>query len=592
MLVYGSPSRAWASRDLAAKLHGAARALRYRTDPPLTSELRALLIYAGQLEQGLSDALDDGTYPAPFAVTLSRYATAGAAAALYHGGMRARVALATSEFVLKRLQRHEDVRLRITVPEGYAYHGLYPEQYVGAAHAWARTHTPEPSGYALVVGLRTIGTSLAAMVAAVLRACGYATVTTTLRPTGHPYARSASINARLVRRASAALIVDEGPGRSGSSMAATAQALVEAGLARGRIAFLPSHQGEPGPAAAETIREWWLNTPRHVGASRCSKDADLIAHLIDPFTEHDPVARIDEVGGGLWRRHAYSHMAEWPAVCAPFEAPKFLYILRSGRQLLAKFAGLNLAGPALLNGAESAAGQMERTARLGIGLMPCGVAEGFVVMPWLRGRHLTPRDASASVLTELGRYIALSAGTPLAAEEHEAGLRRLCDIVSTNVARALDPAAGAAAQCLTERVVPELLRLTSRRASGDGHVAPHEWLSTAAGALCKTDNAGSTLDGTCVGVQSDAWDVAGIAVEWELDDQALAKVMQAYHAAGGAAHTDAEVNFHRLAYAAFRAGQCVLGMDVEADADERDRLSRALARYRSECARSLAASHD
>src|SRR3569833_2774359 len=174
MLVYGSPSRAWASRDLAAKLHGAARALRYRTDPPLTSELRALLIYAGQLEQGLSDELDDGTYPAPFAV------------ALYHGGMRARVALATSEFVLKRLQRHEDVRLRITVPEGYAYHGLYPEQYVGAAHAWARTHTPEPSGYALVVGLRTIGTSLAAMVAAVLRACGYATVTTTLRPTGHP----------------------------------------------------------------------------------------------------------------------------------------------------------------------------------------------------------------------------------------------------------------------------------------------------------------------------------------------------------------------------------------------------------------------
>src|SRR3569833_2341912 len=223
MLVYGSPSRAWASRDLAAKLHGAARALRYRTDPPLTSELRALLIYAGQLEQGLSDALDDGTYPAPFAVTLSRYATAGAAAALYHGGMR------------------------------------------------ARTHTPEPSGYALVVGLRTIGTSLAATVAAVLRACGYATVTTTLRPTGHPYARSASINARLVRRARAALIVDEGPGRSGSSMAATAQALVEAGLARGRIAFLPSHQGEPGPAAAETIREWWLNTPRHVGASRCSK---------------------------------------------------------------------------------------------------------------------------------------------------------------------------------------------------------------------------------------------------------------------------------------------------------------------------------
>src|SRR3569832_78085 len=138
--------------------------------------------------------------------------------------MRARAAHATSEFVLKRLQRHEDVRLRITVPEGYAYHGQYPEQYVGAAHAWARTHTPETSGYEMVEGLRTNGTSLAARVAAELRACGFATVTTTLRPTGHPYARSASINARLLRRASAALIVDEGPGRSVASMASTAQA--------------------------------------------------------------------------------------------------------------------------------------------------------------------------------------------------------------------------------------------------------------------------------------------------------------------------------------------------------------------------------
>src|SRR3569832_1762251 len=100
MLVYGSPSRAWASRDLAAKLHGAKRALRYRTDPPLSSELRALLIFAVHLEHGLSDALDDGTYPAPFAVTLSRYATAGAAAALYHGGMRARAAVISCVFVL------------------------------------------------------------------------------------------------------------------------------------------------------------------------------------------------------------------------------------------------------------------------------------------------------------------------------------------------------------------------------------------------------------------------------------------------------------------------------------------------------------
>lgn len=585
MLVYGSPSQVWALRDLVTRLQAEVRALRRAPAPPAASELRALLIYTGQLEQGVTDALGDDRRPSTPAVSLSRTATTVAAAAWYHGGVRAQAELATCESALAELSQHEEGQLCIRVPEGYAYHGLYPEQYIDAAHAWARAHAPEPNGYTLVVGLRTIGTSMTAAVAAALNACGYATVTTTLRPSGHPYARTASIDGRLVHDARAALIVDEGPGRSGSSMAAAAHALVEAGLPRGRIAFLPSHAGEPGPEAAEDIRAWWRETPRYVAASWSGKDTGLIAGLVTPFVGDDIIERVDDIGGGLWRHHAYGDETQWPAVCAAFEAPKFLYTMRSGRQWLAKFAGLNLVGPNVRSAAQYAAQQMQRTAELGMGLMPCGVAEGFIITPWLQGRRITPHDANAHVLAELGRHVALSVGKQLSSQEYEAALMRLRDIVLRNVALMLSADDVATAQRSVERALPDLLRRPPPRASGDGHMAPHEWIRTHAEGLCKTDNAGTTLDGTYIDMQADSWDLAGIAVEWGLQDEAYTKVLQAYRAAGGATHSDVELNLHRLAYAAFRAGQCALGMDV--DTTERDRLTHALARYRDECIRRL-----
>lgn len=375
-------------------------------------------------------------------------------------------------------------------------------------------------------------------------------------------------------------------------MVAAAQALTETGFARERIAFLPSHAAEPGPAAAEKIRTWWHNTPRYVCVSWCDKSSELMTHLIDRFAEHDAVARIDEVSGGLWRRHVYNDSAEWPSICATFEVPKFLYTLQGGRQLLAKFAGLNLAGPELLNSAQIAARQMKRTAEQGIGLAPFSVTEGFIITPWLRGQRLTRHDASTTVLTELGRYVAHSAGTPLEEQEYVAALHRLCDIASHNVSIALDTAAGTAAQNFTDRLLPHLAPLTARLAFGDGHMAPHEWVRTTPETFCKTDNAGASLDGNYVGIQCDAWDIAGIAVEWELKDEALSKVLQGYYVAGGTPHTDAELNFYRLAYAAFRAGQCTLSMDVESNADERARLTHTLKRYSDECVRRLAVSHD
>src|SRR5581483_1173657 len=92
---------------------------------------------------------------------------------------------------------------------------------------------------------RSIGTSLSALVAATLKAAGWQTERFTVRPAGPPFARTVALPSAPVPNARHALIVDEGPGMSGSSLAAVAQALVESGFKPERISFLPGHDREP-----------------------------------------------------------------------------------------------------------------------------------------------------------------------------------------------------------------------------------------------------------------------------------------------------------------------------------------------------------
>ena len=77
-----------------------------------------------------------------------------------------------------------------------------------------------------MLGVRSIGTSLSAVVAAVLGERGCDVATWTVRPHGHPFDRRLALGpglaARLSERSDAELlVVDEGPGMSGSTFAAT-----------------------------------------------------------------------------------------------------------------------------------------------------------------------------------------------------------------------------------------------------------------------------------------------------------------------------------------------------------------------------------
>ena len=137
--------------------------------------------------------------------------------------------------------------IRIKCPEGFAYYCVYPEAYLEAARKFKR----EFFGPTVVIGLRSIGTSLAAVVA---ESVGSPESPFTVRPVGHPFQREVRIGAALEERllsfsqsSAYFILVDVGPGLSGSRFGSVAEWLIKKGIDPSHIGFFPSHPGAPGP---------------------------------------------------------------------------------------------------------------------------------------------------------------------------------------------------------------------------------------------------------------------------------------------------------------------------------------------------------
>src|SRR5215217_2756337 len=164
MLVYGDGTRLEAApekltevaRSIEAAWRGAAGLARH-------ADLVAVFIAAGELAQGVSDAAfavrkADARSAAGNAAMRLLIALARGIARSWSSGFRelgeapAPLLEALTAAVLPEV-------LEISRPEGYAFYALYPEGYIQAARAC--------SGLPLtIVGLRSIGTGLAAAVAA------------------------------------------------------------------------------------------------------------------------------------------------------------------------------------------------------------------------------------------------------------------------------------------------------------------------------------------------------------------------------------------------------------------------------------------
>ncbi len=603
MLVYGDPATNVPLPHLLQRIRARI------TSPGAALDLdgiRHLLTLAGQLEQGAEDSLPHMVSSAEAERILPgiRRIT-DVAAAWFHdvwtvaaGKNHAETRLdpATCASVLSDIIEDMPPLLQapvsVKIPEGFAFYTLFPEQYCVAALRWLHHH-PEPRGRIAVVGIRSIGTTLSAVVAATLAARGLDVHRTTTRPTGHPFERAVDRWSVPLRDPAWALVIDEGPGLSGSSMAAAADALVRAGLDRSRISFLPGHDHPPGAAACESVRAWWRTTPRYVarldelrwnGLSL----PEILAEQTRRLLEADvPVERVDDCSAGRWREHVYASPDEWPAVCAAFERTKYRCRLADGRSVLWKFIGL--AGPADADAdpVRPAFETLQARARTGWTTPALGASLGFLATPWMEGTPLTRSDVTPRLLSHIGRYIAGTATRPLGGTQQRDALRRLREIACCNIREAFSDAD-----------IPHLLRLYEHAATqisdslpscGDGRLAPHEWLRTPDAAILKTDALAHDCDHTAVGPQPLAWDIAGALVEWGIEScesDLLTPIVELH----GRAVLES-LPLTRVSYAAFRLGQCRLCAEMKSgDPAEQRRLRRAAESYAADIRRTLTSS--
>ena len=387
-----------------------------------------------------------------------------------------------------------------------------------------------PPGTA-VVGIRSIGSALAPLVAAGLGAAA----AVTLRPIGHPFARRVTAGPLLAAWLAAdqqpVAVVDEGPGLSGSSFAAVAQWLTAQGVAPQRIHFFPSHAGGPGDKASTAVRQLWAGTPCHVASF---DDTILNSPRFQGALERlvGPLANIPQPVSGRDRF-----------------APLTFRVSAGGADWLLRFAGLGESGPRKL-------AISRRLAAEGFAPPVAGLCFGFLVERALPGRPL--RDAPvppAALMARLAAYLGLRACS-FPAPTGGASPAQLAEMTNINVAEGLGARAAAA-------LAPRLTALSRWpglivRVVTDNHLHSDSWLVLEDGRLIKTEAADHAFGHDLIGCQPIAWDVAGAAIEFGLDAERTGQLAAAVARCAGQAVETRLVEALWPCYLAFQLGRATI----------------------------------
>ena len=555
MLVYRDGGGRANTRGELARLRRAADSADRSRDAAL-----GFLIQVAEFEAGVADALAPERDSWNQTTSLLR-AISEEAAAAWLAFVRSGVERRAARSLARRLTQFEAMRLpnsiELRVSEGFAYYALLPETYVASAERFAADRgTPRVHA----IGIRSIGTSLSAIVTATLRHAGCAATSSSVRPHGHPFDRAVDVDdtlAELLRREAAHdawfAIVDEGPGLSGSSFAAVASYLRSLDIPESRIALFPSWEPDPRSLRSETARRVWTAHPRY-----CAQP--------DPSSMPKAVFGLDESAvdwsGGRWRATLYPPgTLEVPAVQPQHERVK-VYVPGTSRVI--RFAGLGPYGEAI-------AARAATLANLGIGA-PGELRSGFIDLPFVPGEPLARCDSVDDAST-IGRYVARVADAfPTGGHADTNVLRQM---IETN----LEGVVHAARIDLPSDIPAVAL---------DGRMLAHEWIRTHDRRLVKVDALDHHGGHFLPGPQSPAWDLAGAEIELTMSAAQAAAMLEAFERESRDRVARRVLPFYRLAYAAFRFGYVTLAAATLAGSDDGAAFERA-ARVYSQCALNAAA---
>jgi hypothetical protein len=198
--------------------------------------------------------------------------------------------------------------------------------------------------------------------------------------------------------------------------------------------------------------------------------------------------------------------------------------------------------------------------------------DGFLAYEAIGGRSLSKEAVSISILERIAQYCAYRASQFPAHWTDSSELRRMLEF---NIQQEFGHELKLTADDL----------ITPSPVLVDGRMQPHEWIATASGELLKTDAISHGDNHFFPGPCDIAWDLAGVAVEWRLEPNALEFLMDRFRQISGVA-ASLQIGLYSLAYCTFRLGFCKMGMSTVRGSAEEGRLERTY-RYYRRCAEHL-----
>ena len=534
-----------------------------------------VLIDAGALESAIADSVFsqvDGTDPLTGGL---RRISLAAAHVLWHTWHRSPEG-ATKWWsrlsnALTDIETHQlPPRIETTTPEGYAYYAVYPEMYLEAARS---CFGALGCIKAICLGIRSIGCSLSAVVAAALEEMGCSVESFTLRPRGHPFSRAPRFTGELTQRFAGSrdahfLLVDEGPGLSGSSLGGTAALLHNLGIDNDRIHFFPSWRSDGARLRSAVARERW-NLHRHFTGS--FEDVWLRSGRLQ---ERFPGDLLD-ISAGAWRSRIIPEGHRYPAVQPQHERRK--YLLTAPRSLsatkLLSFAGLGTA--------ERKVTRLQELAAAGFTPASEQLDEGFMLRQFVEGEPVQPGRADLPLLEFVATYLAHLYQYHVA--EPTTSEATLQEMLRVNVAEGLEDSR-------LEKLVSRIpaAAWSERPVALDGRMLAHEWIATEHGYI-KVDAMDHHDDHFFPGCQDIAWDVASAGIELGLTQAGRAYLVHRYRSLSGDRTIASRLHPYASAYLAFRLGYTDLAAGALSDSEDAKRFGKERRRYHELLCRELSA---
>jgi hypothetical protein len=524
----------------------------------------SLLIECGELETGITDALSGRVDCACEEVDYCREVSVISGkivCQMWETGKIEIGKLIRIEELLNKLKSDTlpgNIPLRI--PEGFVYYGLYPETYIQAADIFISEVTPES---VVVVGIRTIGTQLSALVAARLEKYCCKVDSFTVRPKGHPFSRYIEFSEQqkqkfVVNSSAWVVVVDEGPGLSGSTICGTLLKIKECGVLRDRTVVFPSWIPDGKLFISANARSMWNHYKKYLGCfdemwirnGRLEKQFDKSIYR--------------EISCGMWRPYIIKNEDMFPAVHPNHERRKYILCKYGGKSLtLTKFAGLGRYGETIVK-------RGSLLARAGFTPMLNSFSDGFVDMDFIEGELVTSGGPDNRLLETVARYCSFLRKNCKA--ESVTTFSLIMDMIRVNVGEGLGPQWLRKIDLFEKKYQASIYE--NEVVSIDGRMFPHKWIRTDSGYV-KVDHLEHHADEFFHGPQNIAWDLAGFSVEFELAKNKRDTLVELYIHYSNDRSVIERLPFFIIAYLSFRLGYVTLAsqsLQGQADALRFDAL--------------------